>query len=320
MARLIRFIKRSWFVLLTVVVLLGIIVWAIMGLAVPSETEEEISVFVIAENLSDDSWSSFKSGLDQAAGENNVILSYAPSASYNTISAEKMVLEQEISNGIDGVIISVCADHGAEDLLNSIPYNIPVVLVQTEATREISDKHHIASAVYDSEAIGASLIGLVCDEYGDDLSNKTIGILGGNQRQLGMQSLMNSVTSAIEAKRGTVSWTDEMEDKAAPDILLALDSKSLMNAATYINSNPDYETALFGAGSGATNVYYLDKGLIHGMVVSNEFNMGYQSLSNLVQSMENSGYEMTDYVIDFRAVKRSEMYEQENERILFPMN
>ena len=326
MRRIINSLRRNWFVALSILVMLAIIVWSANGLFGPGTAQKQLRIAVIVENDSEDYWTSFKSGLEQSAKEHNVILSYAPSIEFSNISEEKALIEQEIQAGVDGVIISMCSDYGAEEVLSKIPYDIPVVLIQSDITREISDKNKVSTITYDNSGIGASIVRLIRNDYGDDLGNKTIGIIGGNQRQLGMKNLLLSVKTTLESYNGDIIWVDStngsvssiFESYVEPDILIALDSKSMKAASGYLMEHPLYGADLYGAGSGATNVYYLERNVIDGMVVSNEFNMGYQSVDCIVDMKRDSGYQM-DAFVDYREVMSSDIYDEDIERILFPM-
>ena len=57
--------------------------------------------------------------------------------------------------------------------------------------------------------------------------------------------------------------------------------------------------------------------MISGMVVPNEFSMGYQSLSQLSQCLSNDIPDMKDVEVGFTSVRSDEVHTKANEKLLF---
>ena len=76
---------------------------------------------------------------------------------------------------------------------------------------------------------------------------------------------------------------------------------------------------LFGIGCSPSNISYLDRGVISGMIIPNEFTMGYQSLAQLSRCLSNDIPVMKDIEIGFSGVLTEEVHDPENEKLLFPV-
>ena len=76
---------------------------------------------------------------------------------------------------------------------------------------------------------------------------------------------------------------------------------------------------IFGEGTSIKNVSYLDDGLITSMVVPNEYYMGYQALAGVARRLENRLTPMENEVISFRVINRENLFDEMNQRILFPV-
>ena len=55
------------------------------------------------------------------------------------------------------------------------------------------------------------------------------------------------------------------------------------------------------------------------MVVPNEYYMGYQSVAAIARRLDNKLTPMEDEKIPFRVVNRDNLFDESNQRILFPV-
>ena len=73
---------------------------------------------------------------------------------------------------------------------------------------------------------------------------------------------------------------------------------------------------IYGTGNTAQTVNALDNEDISMLVYQNEFNMGYQGLTCLVENKKKEWIEKNTS-IRYRTVTKKSLYEDENERLLF---
>ena len=98
-----------------------------------------------------------------------------------------------------------------------------------------------------------------------------------------------------------------------------LEDPLLMRAAELSVSEELPGGRLFGIGCSPSNISYLDRGVISGMIIPNEFTMGYQSLAQLSRCLSNDIPVMKDIEIGFSGVLTEEVHDPENEKLLFPV-
>ena len=99
---------------------------------------------------------------------------------------------------------------------------------------------------------------------------------------------------------------------------MALENGCLEAASEYAIRSGS-EISIFGEGTSIKNVSYLDDGIITSMVVPNEYYMGYQSLTAIVRRLDNRLTPMQDEKISFRVVNRDNLFDESNQRMLFPV-
>ena len=59
--------------------------------------------------------------------------------------------------------------------------------------------------------------------------------------------------------------------------------------------------------------------MIRLLVVPNEFNMGYQSMATMVGQLKYRLSEAKNQKVDYLIVDRTTLYDEENQKILFPI-
>ena len=175
----------------------------------------------------------------------------------------------------------------------------------------------------DPHKIGRAIAEMVLKEKVD---GKTVGVVSGNQRTLagrqrlaGFQARMQEECADFtECFLAKTEAELEKEMKTPPDILVALDSPAMELALDYLQKKETSKVRLYGEGRSERAVYCLDRGMIQGMVVQDEYAMGYESARLIRKCLEHSTGSMTQVETGFISVTKEEMHEKEAEKILFP--
>ncbi|MCD8189445.1 MAG: substrate-binding domain-containing protein [Clostridiales bacterium] len=301
----------------------AVIVFSAYQLVNMGRQEVSYEVSVVVNDSSNDRWIAFKEGLEQGAEDYSIHLNVVTTADFESLEDEETVIEREIAGGAEGIIVQLCASTGTEELLQEYETSVALVLVETDA--EPTETY--AAALPDNEGIGAALADAAAEDADGALTGKTIGILAGNQEQLAMQQRLDSFVQAAQAAGGDILWTleaargddDPLAQQLAEqpvDILAALENDETERAVDALLS-AQLETLLYGVGCSEKNVYYLDKGTITGLVVPNEFNMGYQSVALMAGRLQSRKTERVE--TGFVIVDKATMYDTDNQKVLFPI-
>ncbi|SFG34419.1 sugar ABC transporter substrate-binding protein [Oribacterium sp. WCC10] len=312
-------------VVATIVVILFCVVMLIKG------TGPEIyKVSVIVSDSNSGRWVPFKAGLEQAANDNNIELNYVHTEYLDNIYTEAEIINEEISRGADGIIAEFCLSDGVDDLVASIGARVPIQFVVTDviADADVSGNH--ATVAPDNYAIGRAVGNELVIDYGEKLSDIKIGIISGNQNQLGMQQRLEGFIDSTKKMKPDIVWTvaetrytREELDKAfanePADIVIGLDNNSLETAVDRLSGENDGNVKFYGSGCSEKLVYYIDSGKIDSMILPNEFSMGYQSMSDLAIKLQNRTSQLVSKEIDYNVVHRENLFGEDNEQILFPI-
>lgn len=301
----------------------AVIIFATYQLVNMGRQDVSYEVSVVVNNSSSDRWIAFKEGLEQGAEDYSIRLNVVTTSSFDNLEDQQAVIEREIVNGAEGVIVQLCASSGTEGLLQELTASTALVLVETDA--EPTETY--AAALPDNAGMGEALVQAAAEDAGGSLSGKTIGILTGNQAQLAMQQRLEGFTQAAEASGCQILWTletgesddgqlTEQLNEQPVDILIALENDETEQAVDELLAI-QANVLLYGVGCSEKNVYYLDKGIITGLIVPNEFNMGYQSVALMAQYLQSRKTGQTE--ISHITVNKETMYDTENQKVLFPI-
>ena len=308
--------------------LVAIVVWTSYQMWNVGKEEEAHKVSVIVENSGLDRWSLMRQGLEQAARDYNIDLDYGPTSGFDGVSAELDVVRREIENGAKGIIVQMASGGNTEDIAE-VALKASVVLIETDVTPE--DLYVVVGP--DNIRMGTALAKAVTEDFGPELSDRKIGILSGNQKQLAMQQRFSGVTDSLADEGAQVAWciegTAEQEKEAfgamlretPVDILIVLGNDELeMVMDEFAAGEPtDGKCVVYGVGSSEKTVYYLDKGWIDTLVVPNEFNMGYQSMEAIAGQLIYHTDVVEKCEVDYLVVDRTNLYDEDIQKILFPI-
>lgn len=182
----------------------------------------------------------------------------------------------------------------------------------------------------DHYAVGQALAEELKKDFGGSLHGKTIGIF---QREEGTEAAKRREAGAKDCIRragGEILWTvsgytgkgGELALPAYPpvDIMLALDDSSLVQAGEAAADKQLHGAVVYGIGNSVEAFYCLDNSYVECLVVPDEFNVGYQSLSAVVQKLDHAYRQEDRLLVSYTVVRRDTLFSEENQNILFSMS
>jgi ribose transport system substrate-binding protein len=159
------------------------------------------------------------------------------------------------------------------------------------------------------------------NEYGGVMTDRSVALFSGSKYDTFTNEVASLLGDYIKNAGGEILWQQNapcnvsrlLKKSKRTDIIVALDDECLYQAAAYLNSKKSDRRRLIGIGCSPDCVYYLDRGIIDAMLVPDDFTLGYESLLTAVEEgdMESISPQM-------KMIHPSEVYEKENEKLLFP--
>ncbi len=321
--------NKNLFIIAIAALLTFMFIVSAMALVMSGIAEDPVQVSVIVDDSSSVRWASFISGVEQAAKDTGIKVKFVTTTRNLSLSQQQLLINQEINDGADGIILQLTSSRGTQNMISDISRKAVLLMVDTSGDMDVDVEGRSACIQVDNVELGRALANEVAIAYGKELEGKKIGIVAGNQRQNSMAERLTGFQENIVSSGAYVAWIDtnlnyvsdkigqRQQDNPA-DIIVALDNYGLEAACEY-GLRQSEPPAIFGEGTSIKVVSYLDDGLITSMVVPNEYYMGYQSIAAVARRLDNRLTPMQDETIAFRVVNRDNLFDENNQRLLFPV-
>lgn len=306
-------------VILFLIIIISVIGYSAYEMVNQGKDEDYISVSVIVNDSSNVRWDAFCTGLEQGAEDNHVHLNLVSTGTFQDAQEEHTIVKRELDGDADGVIVDPYSSE--KDIILPTESAKTVVLIETG----IETDKLFNSVMTDHVKLGKSL----ADAVIKDKAVK-VGILSGNQEQLGMRQRLKSVQDALAEAGIEISWIlseKEFNKKIRSmeyfadhqtDTVISLENNSTEKAVDILLNDDSISWKLYGEGRSEKLIYYLDKGLIQELAVPNEYYMGYQSMVLAAQSIRYYTDKTEQADVEFYMISKENLYDEETSRILFP--
>lgn len=292
------------------------------------EPENEVyPISVIIEDAKDDNYVNFKKGMDQAAIEMNADVSFISLYETGNSGQQLELMSREIQDGAGALIVSPVDDRLLADAVTQNRIGGPLVLINSELVGD-----QISAVISpDYYAMGQQLAEAVIREQSPELpvylftSRKPAGRV--SRFQEGVMTVLEREGRQTELFQNSEGYNfrKKIEELVYPGcrhvVILALDSESLLDTAAVLADSSvyaSYITGLYGRGSSAAILNYLDKGFITGLEVVDEYSAGYLSVKAAVEIIENkTGTGVIN--LECHYVKKADVLTPEYEKMLYPI-
>lgn len=288
------------------------------------EPEQEIyQISVIIEDVKSDNYSNFRKGMEQAAVEFNTDIHFITLYENPDAGQQMELMDREQQDGADALIV-VPVD---EEQAAGKQMTIPVILLRAG----VAEAAGAGNIVIDYEKMGEQLARKVLEALPQEI---TVCMLTDPSRQSAMDTMFvmgmdrafeeggRAVRRIIREEEGGFRTAFEKigaqgEEKV---VLLAQNQEILTETAGILADNAAVAEAvigLYGRGTTMPILNYLDRGLITGICVTDEFSIGYYSVREAVRALEGAGSVPT--VMDSYYIEKEDLREPAFEKLLFPI-
>lgn len=280
--------------------------------------DKSYQISVIVENADDTQWSAFKYGLKMAAEDKGAEMVMVSTGASLSQEEEKKLIEEEIKNGADGVIVQPVSGEDTQQMLKKVGNKAEIMLVDDI----LSGIEKFPVIQPDAYEMGKALAEELLKDYGGNLEGKTLGILTGEEGLKSSAEKEKGFTETLQNTGAEILWSDTQitENMPEADFVVALDDNSLRAAGEMAAANNLHGAIVYGIGNSTQSVYYLDMGIAECLVIPDTFNVGYQSLTELVNKLEKAFYEYENQEISYTVMRKENMFSKENQEVIFTMS
>lgn len=308
----------------TAEVILGIMAILLLTVMFTKESRQR-QVAVVVSDSDAGSWERFLSGIKQGASENNLRIVITGTDAIRDTAEERQLIVQEIAGGADALIVQPVAGEDTLDMLREASGNRPIALVRDTIAEDPTALPTIAP---DGEAIGMQLGTMAITDYGGSLAGKTIGILSGSYGTTLERAIYAGLEDTLVQSRAEVLWIQRVEptdetlaeglgDQQAVDLVLALDTRSLEAAGSAAGDNDLHGAVVYGVGASKASLYHLDRGEVAGLVIANDYDMGYLAITEVASRLQHPLRGMSSHVVACESYRVEDLFLPENADYLF---
>ena len=284
------------------------------------------AVSVIIDDTSDDFWINFKKGMDQAAADYNVDISfvtlYDNSNEQNFQQTE--LIRREIEDGAQALVLCAADSMKMAQSLSDMEPEVPVIAVQ----HAIPYQGVSSSILPDNQEMGR----LLAEQIGrEEDRGKKVYAIAPQMVQDSLRERYQKLEEALTAEgfqviliTGQEPGTAEALVRQATEnrescVMVGLDAAVLLDVADWVEEYyGNYLISVYGFGHNARILDMMEHEKIDGIGVTDDYVMGYLSIQNAVASLNR---EETPGVCRLNGYLATgdRMYEEELSRILFPI-
>lgn len=288
-----------------------------------SSNPYEISVII--RGKSTESWTTIRQGIDQAAKDMNVEVSFVALSSENNSQEQVALMQREINNGASAIVIAPANPDILKDSIIKAQKSVPVVTMQSTV-----------------DSI-KNLPNISCDNYGlgQALAKKLVLVSKGSGRIAILRNSMDcsntrqrfqGILSELGENYGEIEYWEMPDDpqeayetaktqlrSSKAETVVAMDGATLEavgRAERDLMKVAAHRVQIFGLGRTNTVVSLLEEQVINSIGVENEYNLGYLSIQSAVNHINKK--QNLNSVINFAIVDHDNMYNSDNQRLLFP--
>lgn len=292
--------------------------------------EKETQVYgvsVIIEDTSDDNYVNFKKGMDLAAMEFHADVSFITLYDKGSKKQQEELILREQQDGCKALVVSPVDGDEILKMQAEKRINVPLVLLNSEAGAA-GDK--AAGAIgFDYYHMGQELGLRITEEQ----KGKKVYLFGGQNPDEVSGRFRDGILSVLEPAgyevvpqkaSGEGGWKAAAGEIAQRDggqaVIAALDPVSLAEAAQAF-SEPDLLPeigGLYGRGTTVRLLNYLDRGVIQGLCVTDDFSAGYLSVKTAAELAGNQAAEGYGYLKSC-FIRQEDLRDLKYEKMLYPM-
>lgn len=282
------------------------------NLNVHVKRREPLEISAVMRDVDSRLWSGLRMGMEQAASDLGAELRFLSPTS-GTSSEQEELIQREAERGTDAMIV---LPRDSEQLEQKIDFGeIPIISLESPLA---GSRETVAP---DHPQIGTQLAGLVVQEGAKQpvllvsCYPKSSGV---TQRvEAAQQALKKAGIQTILYYGDTFTQIEETANQQKAGQIVALDSKAtLLLAEGYADSQSHPQ--VYGVGSVGEITTGLETGVLSAVAVWSEYAAGYMAVEYAVASAGRST-SRTEGTLRTSIIKEDEIYEPENQKLLFPI-
>lgn len=315
--------RKTMKICLLILLMCGAALILIYGTSYKNNLQKSVEISIITRAADSQKFAAMKLGMEQAASDFNANVSFINLGKDNDVSEQESLLKREAQSNVDAIILMAADTNKLETIVQALSIKTPIIALESPVTNLPENDMVVGMDHAMAKDLGITLLQT-------DVSQKKIGILLSSESCKNIQDRKVALLDTLKGRCKEIvayhlpeqeseieGFIKSLKDSQRADILIALESPVLDKAAQVLADTKE-KTDLYGIGASAESVSYLENHVISGLMVQNEYNMGYIAVAKAVGKIEKSSKYST-YQIDYSWVNADNIYTEKNQALLFPL-
>lgn len=283
------------------------------------EAVKQVSLIVYGSDAT--KWERLKEGAELASKDYNAEISLITMSTENDAMEQISLINREIENGADALMIASCDSEKIDDYLKKRKIEIPYVYVES------GNENGAETIDADNEKMGNRLAQTI---YENEKEWIKVAIIADNLERNSVKRRLKGLTETTfkyadeivlwerneyEKNKKAMFFLQRALTEEAVDVVIALDNSSMDSLLDAI-INLNKEIKIYGIANTDKAVYYLDNKMIKALVYQDDFSAGYLGVERLFKKESKKNIDIHE--IKYSVVKREDIYNDENQKVLFP--
>lgn len=311
--------RKAWLQL--VLPLIGLSVLFCLLAFAPGEKHHQPPLLELSVILrdGDGAVSTMRKGMEQAAQDLNVELRFLIPAEDNSAVQQAQLLEREVAGAAPAVLLIPADREALGDAVSAAAGKTTLVTVETDMTAWGA----AASITMDHQELGAALGAAALNGVPEGGTVLLLDSLPGDN---GIRERMEAAKAVLErGGRQARVYKWDPDTTSLPDILrierpraiIAFEAAALADVAE-LSRGEDTFPLLYGCGSTASIATALEKGRVTAITAVNVFSAGYLAVEAAAALARHEDWTAAAPVA-FSIVRQENMYDSDNQKLLFPV-
>lgn len=313
--------RRRNLIQIFVLVLLGIsviltLLYPTLSVYFPKRVPIEVSVIVRDSDTT--LLNTLRMGMEQAASDQGAELRFLLPSSSNSAKEQEELLQREVERGTDALIIMAADSEKMQESLEEMTVQLPFITLESSLKGE---RQYFSP---DNYQVGKQLA-LAALETGSDqtvmLIDSCESSWGFSERVQGAQETLEKAgVKVIRWSRSDSRITDGLNYAIVRQNVgkvIAFDDASTQKISQYYSQRESWPE-LYGVGCTEAITTGLEQGVLSAIAAWSEYAAGYMAVEEAIASVRGE-YTISKELLRFSIVRGDEMYEPENQKLLFPV-
>lgn len=301
--------------------------------ACTAKTDKKTEIAVIVKATDSDFWRNVKKGVDSAATEYNVSVTFEGPENEEDYQTQNVLIDEAVERGVDAIIFSaIDYEKSSETLTNAARAGAKVITIDSAA-----DSPQISMFVgTDNEEAGRAAAKAATDSFAPE-SNIYIGLVNyykstdnGMKREKGLREYINNIPNAqIVASVNVASNTESatagaialLNENPQINVLVGLNEWTTLGVGEAIkNLHLSKQVRGIGFDTNTISIGMLETGEMDTLIVQNPFAIGFLGVQNAAELVSGEGEEKNDIYTSVTTVTKDNLFNKDIQKLLFSFN